>query len=105
MDKIIAILSGKFPELTESDVLLSVEIIVNAMSSQLIRGGRIELRGFGTFRLNEQMTGVSANTLQETNGLEQEAPVVIFKPGLIIRERINNMSHHDSSSEQVGYLT
>ena len=106
MDKLIANLAGKFPELTESDVQLSVETIVNAMSAQLIRGGRIELRGFGTFRLNEQLPVIDSNSISELSDLEQEVPMVIFKPGLVIRERINNISHydHDSILEQLAYL-
>lgn len=104
MDKIIATLADKFSELTESDVQLSVETIVNAMSEQLIRGGRIELRGFGTFRLNEQLPANSRNSMAELNNLEElEVPTVIFKPGLVIRERINNISHHDGLAEQHRY--
>lgn len=108
MDKIIATLADKFSELTESDVQLSVETIVNAMSEQLIRGGRIELRGFGTFRLNEQLPANSSNSMAELNNLELdnlelEVPTVIFKPGLVIRERINNISHHDGLAEQHRY--
>ncbi len=95
MDKIIATLAGKFAELTESDVRLSVETIVNAMSAQLIRGGRIELRGFGTFRLNEQLPAIGSNSMAELNNPEQEQPAVIFKPGLVIRERIHKISYHD----------
>ena len=106
MDKIIATLAGKFSELTESDVRLSVETIVNAMSAQLIRGGRIELRGFGTFRLNEQLPAISSTSMAELDDLEQEQPAVIFKPGLVIRERIHNISYHDHDSiaEQIRYL-
>ena len=106
MDKIIATLAGKFPELTESDVRLSVETIVNAMSAQLIRGGRIELRGFGTFRLNEQLPAISSTSIAKLDDLEQEQPAVIFKPGLVIRERIHNISYHDHDSiaEQIKYL-
>ena len=105
MDKIITILAGKFPELTESDVQLSVETIVNAMSAQLIRGGRIELRGFGTFRLNGQLSAIDSDSMEELNDLEQALPAVIFKPGLVIRERINNICHHDQDSitEQLKY--
>ena len=105
MDKLIETLAAKFPELTESDVRLSVETIVNAMSAQLIRGGRIELRGFGTFRLNEQLPATGSDSITELNDMEQEVPAVIFKPGLVIRERINNISYHDHDhlAEQLIY--
>ena len=107
MDKIIATLATKFSELTESDVQLSVETIVNAMSAQLIRGGRIELRGFGTFRLNEHLPVASAmpepGNLNQNNfdqdSLNQDDSVVIFKPGSVIRERINNLCNHEHESQ------
>ena len=122
MDKIIATLATKFSELTESDVQLSVETIVNAMSAQLVRGGRIELRGFGTFRLNEHLPVASAmpepGNLNQNNfdqdslnqgslnqynpdhdNLDQDDSVVIFKPGSVIRERINNLCNHEHESQ------
>jgi nucleoid DNA-binding protein len=114
MDKIIATLATKFSELTESDVQLSVETIVNAMSAQLVRGGRIELRGFGTFRLNEHLPAANVNALPEPGNLnqnnfnqvslnqddlDQDDSVVIFKPGSVIRERINNLCNHEHESQ------
>lgn len=124
MDKIIATLAAKFSELTESDVQLSVETIVNAMSAQLVRGGRIELRGFGTFRLNEHLPAASANAMPEPGNLDQnnfdqgslnqddlnqddldqddldqDDSIVIFKPGSVIRERINNLCNHEHESQ------
>ena len=99
MDKIIVTLATKFSDLTKSDVQLSVEAIVDAMSAQLIRGGRIELRGFGTFRLNQQLPVVRANAMPEINDLDQDESVVIFKPGSVIRERINNTCKHEHESK------
>lgn len=43
MDKLIANLAAIFPDLTEADISLSVETIIDAMSSRIISGGRIEL--------------------------------------------------------------
>jgi len=78
---------ARFPDLTEKDILLSAEIIIEAMSAQLISGGRIELRGFGSFSLNVRAGGKQA--AEERPGISP-SPVVHFKPGQIIREMINN---------------
>ena len=93
MDKLIANLAAKFPDLTEDDISLSVEMIIDAMSARLISGGRIELRGFGSFSLNAQIVGVCRNTILGTDAYVPESPLVIFKPGQVIRERVNNTDY------------
>lgn len=90
MDKLITNLAARFPDLTEDDISLSVETIIDAMSTRLISGGRIELRGFGSFSLNAQIVGVCRNTILETDAYAPESPLVIFRPGQVIRERVNN---------------
>ncbi len=91
MDKLITNLAARFPDLTEDDISLSVETIIDAMSTRLISGGRIELRGFGSFSLNAQIVGVCRDAILETNAEVAESPLVIFKPGQVISERINNI--------------
>jgi integration host factor subunit beta len=91
MDKLITNLAARFPDLTEDDISLSVETIIDAMSTRLISGGRIELRGFGSFSLNAQIFGVCRDKTLETNAEILESPLVIFKPGQVISERMNNI--------------
>lgn len=91
MNKLITNLAARFPDLTEGDISLSVETIIDAMSSRLISGGRIELRGFGSFSLNAQISSASRDPMLETNAEVVESPLVIFKPGQVISERINNI--------------
>jgi len=90
MDKLIANLVARFSDLTEKDILLSAEIIIEAMSAQLISGGRIELRGFGSFSLNAQASAASRNSVAKEGSAIVQSSVVHFKPGQIIREMINN---------------
>lgn len=90
MDKLTANLAARFPDLTEADITLSVEIILGAMSERLVSGGRIELRGFGSFSLNTQLAGACKNATLETNEYISEVPAVIFKPGLVIRASFNS---------------
>lgn len=90
MDKLTANLAARFPDLTEVDISLSVEIILGAMSERLVSGGRIELRGFGSFSLNTQLSGTCKNATLETNEYISEVSAVIFKPGLVIRASLNN---------------
>lgn len=90
MDKLIANLAAKFPDLTEDDISLSVKIMIDVMSARLTSGGRIELRGFGSFKLNTEIISACRNSILEANDYAPESQTVIFKPGQVIRERVNN---------------
>ena len=45
-------LSRKFPALTAADVTAAAKVILTAMADTLEEGGRIEIRGFGSFGTN-----------------------------------------------------
>ena len=47
--QLIGELSKHFPHLPEKDIALSVNYIIEHMSEILSQGGRIEIRGFGSF--------------------------------------------------------
>jgi integration host factor subunit beta len=90
MDKLIPSLATRFPDLTKDDISLAIATIVDAMSERLISGGRIELRGFGTFKLNAQVVSPFKKLPCEKNRQVTKRPAIVFKPGLDIRERVNN---------------
>lgn len=63
-----------------------VEAIFDSMRQALVRGERIELRGFGVFMVKERKRGVGRNPRTG-----QEVPIppgktVRFKPGKALRE-------------------
>lgn len=89
MQNLIYRLAGRFSDLTEADILQSIEIIIEAMSARLIDGGRIELRRFGSFSLNVQAIGANENLTSETENAVTDTSLVVFKPGLDIREKVN----------------
>ena len=49
---LIARLAELHPQLLAKDAELAVKVILDALSSTLSRGGRVEIRGFGSFGLN-----------------------------------------------------
>ena len=49
---LISRLAERYPQLLAKDTELAVKVILEAMSETLARGGRIEIRGFGSFALN-----------------------------------------------------
>ena len=49
---LIAKLAERYTQLLGKDAELAVKVILDSMSATLSRGGRIEIRGFGSFSLH-----------------------------------------------------
>jgi integration host factor subunit beta len=82
-------LADKYPSLLLKDVDLSVKLILDAMSSQLVKGGRIEVRGFGSFSLNYRPPRVGRNPKSGAKVAVPEKHVPHFKPGKELREMVD----------------
>ena len=54
-------LAERFGQLTHRDTEFAVKTILDAMSSALARGHRIEIRGFGSFSINRRPPRVGRN--------------------------------------------
>ncbi|HAB78421.1 MAG TPA: integration host factor subunit beta, partial [Gammaproteobacteria bacterium] len=54
-------IATRYPTLPPKDVELAVKAIFDRMSRQLVEGGRIELRGFGSFSLHKRKARVGRN--------------------------------------------
>ena len=91
--ELIEILVAKSNGLSQIDAHLAVNIVVNYMSATLASGERIEIRGFGSFSLRHFAARQGRNP--KTGETVQLLPraMVHFKPGLEMRERVNNSNH------------
>jgi integration host factor subunit beta len=82
------LLANLHPQLLAKDVDLAVKVILDSMSATLSRGGRIEIRGFGSFGLNYRPPRQGRNP---KTGEKVEVPAKYmphFKVGKELRERI-----------------
>jgi len=50
--ELISSLAEQFPRLTKSDTEACVTTILDSITRQLCEGGRVEIRGFGSFQSN-----------------------------------------------------
>ncbi len=81
---------AKEAEMTKKDVEQLVEIIFESIVSSLNKGEKIELRGFGSFRVRERNARKGRNP---KTGEPVDIPakrVAYFKPGKDLKEIINN---------------
>jgi len=80
---------SKQSQLSARDVELAIKTILEEMSRTLASGGRIEIRGFGSFSLHyrEPRTGRNPKTGESVNLDAKYVPH--FKPGKELRDRVN----------------
>jgi integration host factor subunit beta len=86
---LIAKLAERYPKLMAKDADLAVKVIIDAMTGALARGGRIEIRGFGSFALNYRPPRIGRNP---KSGDKVQVPakyVPHFKAGKELRERVD----------------
>ncbi|MES3006183.1 MAG: integration host factor subunit beta [Pseudomonadota bacterium] len=82
-------IAGKQSQLSSKDVELSVKAMIEYMSQVLSEGGRIEIRGFGSFSLHYRIPRVGRNPKTGTPVSLTGKYVPHFKPGKELRDRVN----------------
>jgi len=76
-------------QLSAKDVELAVKAIISYMSEVLSGGGRIEIRGFGSFSLHYRAPRVGRNPKTGEPVELSGKYVPHFKPGKELRDRVN----------------
>lgn len=82
-------LTQRFPQLVARDAEDAVKGILGAMTDTLSRGGRIEIRGFGSFSLNYRPPRVGRNPKSGETVHVAGKYVPHFKSGKELRERVD----------------
>lgn len=88
--QLIGELSKHFPHLPEKDIALAVNHIIENMSNTLSSGGRIEIRGFGSFNLHYRPSRRAHNPKTGEKLITSPKHAAHFKPGKELREKVNN---------------
>ena len=82
-------MASKFVHLPYQDVELALDTLLAAITGALVRGGRVEIRGFGSMSVSHQDARIGRNP---RNGQKVDIPakrVIRFKPGKALRENVN----------------
>jgi integration host factor subunit beta len=87
--ELIVRLAARFPQLVAKDADFAVKMILDAMTSALSRGDRIEIRGFGSFALNYRPPRTGRNPKSGERVQVPEKHVPHFKAGKELRERVD----------------
>lgn len=95
--ELIERIAEKQTQLSAKDIELAVKAILSYMSEVLAEGGRIEIRGFGSFSLHYRSprTGRNPKTGEPVKLNGKYVPH--FKPGKELRDRVNDSLHREKA--------
>ncbi len=82
-------ISAKMTHLPEKKVAKGINLILQSMSEALCEGERIEIRGFGSFRLRRRLPRTAHNPKTGEKVVTEEKFSPHFKPGKELKERVN----------------
>lgn len=85
---LITRLAELHPQLLAKDAELSVKVILDTLSATLSQGGRVEIRGFGSFALNYRPPRQGRNPKTGDKVKVPAKYVPHFKAGKDLRERV-----------------
>jgi integration host factor subunit beta len=86
---LVEALASQFHQLTQRDAEFAVKTILDAMGDALVRGHRIEIRGFGSFSVNRRPPRLGRNPRTGESVTIPEKRVPHFKPGKALREAVD----------------
>ncbi|MAF31838.1 MAG: integration host factor subunit beta [Magnetococcales bacterium] len=87
--ELITKLTTQNPSLSAQDVENVVNTILEEITSTLVDGGRVELRGFGAFSVREREARTARNPRTGEQVQVDAKRVPFFKMGKELKERIN----------------
>ncbi len=85
------------PHLYQRDVERIVATVFDEITMALVRGERVELRGFGAFSVKEREARIGRNPRTGESVPVPEKRVPFFKTGKELRERMNGAGSGDHS--------
>ncbi|MEY4976507.1 MAG: Integration host factor subunit beta [Pseudomonadota bacterium] len=87
---LVEALASRFAQLTHRDAELAVKTMLDAMSEALVKGHRIEIRGFGSFAVTHRPARVGRNPRSGEQVQVPEKRVPHFKAGKALREAVDS---------------
>ena len=90
--ELIARLTSRYPQLSRKDTELIIAEILDAIQTTLAQGGRVEIRGFGSFALFYRSPRIGRNPKTGELVSVPEKWVPHFKASKPLLERVNRLS-------------
>ena len=88
--ELISRLTDEIPSLTKRQVEVVVNIIFDSMRNALTRGDKIEIRGFGSFKLRSRRMKEGRNPKTGESVLVPPKKIPFFKVGKALRHMVHS---------------
>jgi len=76
-------------QLKKKEVELAVNTVFDTMKDALVKNGRVEIRGLGSFRIKERHSRVGRNPKSGNDVSIPDRKIPSFKAGRDLKDRIN----------------
>ncbi len=76
-------------QLKKKEVELAVNTVFDTMKDALVKNGRVEIRGLGSFRIKERHSRVGRNPKSGNDVSIPDRKIPFFKAGRDLKDRIN----------------
>ncbi|MCZ2102956.1 MAG: integration host factor subunit beta [Comamonadaceae bacterium] len=86
---LVAELAARFDQFTQRDAEYAVKTILDAVGDALVRGHRIEIRGFGSFSVSHRQPRLGRNPRTGEAVHVPSKRVPHFKPGKALRQTVD----------------
>jgi integration host factor subunit beta len=83
------LLSQELTHLSEKKIQLSTKLIIEHLAQTLADGGRIEIRGFGSFALHHRAPRQAFNPKTGIRAITEAKFIPHFKPGKELKEGVD----------------
>ena len=88
--KLLKQLANNYPNFLKKDLKKFTDIILTEIKQALMRGDRVELRGFGIFSTNTQKARISRNPRSGEKVSTPEKKTIHFKMAKEMFKKLNN---------------
>lgn len=96
---LVDILANQFRQLKQNDADAAVRTLLDAMSDALVKGQRIEIRGFGSFSTTRRAPRMGRNPRSGERVNIPEKRVPHFKPGKALRAAVEASPTSNSEAQ------
>lgn len=90
--ELISRLAERHPQLIKRDAEVAVAVVLEGIADALIQGHRVEVRGFGSFSLNQRPPRLARNPKTGEPVAVPAKAVPHFKPGKELSLRVNGVA-------------
>lgn len=89
--ELIEVVASKSPNFSKKDVEIIVSTLFKSIAESLSKGDKIEIRGFGSFKVKQREGRMGRNPKSGEGIFVDPKKVPFFKAGKELKEKVNNV--------------